>query len=458
MSKEFTLTKEQKDIITALENNSIVAVDAKAGTGKTSTSLSVVHHFKPKRGFYTAYNKSIVTEGQEKFPSNMECKTIHAFALSYIRPKLKIEDFTYLCIKEKLSYPAKYSIMNTIDSFFRSNSIDMYDYLSILEDKKLEAIAAKYIEGMINDEVNPTFNFLLKYLHIMLVEGTVEINYDLVILDECQDTTEVAYEITKLINSPRKLIVGDPFQNIYGYMNTVNAFNLLDKNVPVLPLTKTFRCSVEIAKRVEKFGKLYLSKDFKYIGTDSPFKDETIAYIGRTNGSILMRLEELLSEGKSFTLTRPAKEIFAMPMALANVASGREVYHKKYKFLEKEYKNYTLSGMKGFYSYLKKYVEDDELHSCINFMNVLREKNINIFDLKKQAENCVANPSIWVVTSHSFKGREVDTVVIEESLNKSVNKIIAKGGPETQSEQEELNLGYVACTRSRHKLLNCKFL
>lgn len=454
----FDLTKEQKTIIETLETEPIVLVDAKAGTGKTSTSLAVVHHFTPKKGFYTAYNKSIVVEAQEKFPSSMECKTIHAFALSHIKPKNKIEDFTYLCIKEKLSYPSKMNIMNAMDSFFLSSSTDMDEYLSVLEDEKLETIAKKYINKMVEDEIPPTFNFLLKYLHLMLAEDIITIEYDLAILDECQDTTEVAFQIFNLIKCDRKLIVGDPFQNIYGYMNTVNAFNLI-KDVPRLGLTRTFRCSKDIARRVQTFGKTHLNKDFKYIGTDSPHKEESIAYIGRTNGAILLRLEELIAEGKSFSLTRPVKDIFALPMALLNVAMGKDPKYvpKKYKYLIKEYSRYTVSGMKGFYSYLMKYVEDEELHGAIRFMNTLREKDINIFELKKQAEQAVSDPNVWVVTSHSFKGREVDTVVIDDSMNRAVLKIIEKGGPESPADQEELNLGYVSITRAKHKLINCKF-
>ncbi len=723
----------------------------KPGTGKTSTSLLVVHHFKPKKGFYTAYNKSIVVEAQEKFPTNMECKTKHAFALSWIKPKNRIEPFTYLCIKEKLSYPVKKSIMDIMNSFFLSASTDMEEYISALKDSKLEKIAIKYINQMINDEIPPTFDFLLKYLHLLLDQELLEIKYDLAVLDECftgdtlvatdthdrsirsicnslkkgeevfvksfnnttelfeykkasnplistnrkiveikteglnklhctpnhriltqrgyiradklipgndyilldspqkqktknilnseqyqvmlgsylgdgclqkqsnyntyrlsftqsdaqlnymkwktdafnltntlrkgksgytgkhniwqsntsptfilkdnpfnlvlkditalglaiwimddgastykgksiqistgnltlqqvtlimsmlqnkfnlttskyldkrnncytlmfgvkatiilkqiiqpyihndvaykfnikttqcitlnnqyktyggnfvtsvtpsitnhtvydfevednhnflvshsknatksivhncQDTTAVFYEIFKLIKCNKKLIVGDPFQNIYGYMNTVNAFNLLD-DVSILPLTKTFRCSPEIAKRVQTYGRTHLSDSFKYEGVGTNITDDTIAYIGRTNGSILMRIYDIIEEGKSFTLTRPVKEILALPMALANVSNGREIYHKQYKYLEKEYQQYTISGMKSFYTYLMKHVEDEELHACIKFMNVLREKNINIFQLKKDIENMVFNPKVWVVTAHSFKG------------------------------------------------------
>ena len=445
------LTTEQSSIISTLESSPIVCVNAKAGTGKTSTCLSVVAHFKPKTGLYTALNKSIVEEAKEKFPSSMNCQTKHAFALKYVRPKKKIEPFTYLCIKEDLSYPAKKTIIDAMDAFFLSDSVCMESYMQILDDPELEVITIKYIHQMLDEEICPTFNFLLKYLHLQLDQGLITIDLDLAILDECQDTTAVFFEIFMLINAKKKLIVGDPHQNIYGYMNTVNAFNLIH-DVPLLPLTTTFRCSSHIASRVQAFGETHLSKPFHYIGVGTNTLDNSIAYIARSNGGVLMRVDTLLEEGQSFTLTKPIKELLALPMALANVSSGRPIFHKQYMYLEKEYKKYALSGKKGFFNYLKEHVEDEELHGAISFMMRLADKKINIFQLKKDVEAMKPNPNIYVVTCHSFKGREVGTVYIEEDLNRSTLEAIE------EFDRQELNLAYVSISRAKHTLLNCKFL
>lgn len=433
------------------------------GTGKTSTSLAVVNHFKPKKGFYTAFNKSIVTEADEKFPRNMNCVTKHAFARRILLDTKSldfknIEPFTYTCFSETLSYKSRKEIMSSMNAFFLSDSVDMEEYLEeLLDDPTQVALAIKYIMEMVDSKRPPTFDFLLKYLHLQLFEGNIVVEYDLAILDECQDTTKVFFQIFMLIKCDRKLIVGDPFQNIYGYMNTVNAFNLIT-DVPVLKLTKTFRCSKLIADRVEKFGQKHLSKNFKYTGTDSEYSDATTAYIGRTNSSLLEKMLDLVEDGEQLCLTRKVKEIFALPIALANVSNGREVYHKQYKYLEKEYKNYTLSGMKTFYTYLLKHVEDEELHAAIKFMLKLSKKKFNIFSFKKDVEAVtVPTGGVWVVTAHSFKGREVDRVIILDSLNKSVNTILAKPYPEGREDQEELNLGYVGMTRARHELINCTF-
>ena len=91
----YELTKQQNLIIDTLKttDGEIVLVDAKAGTGKTSTSQAVVEALHPKKGLYTAFNKAIVMEGKEKFTENIDCRTLHSLALSFVRPKLNIEDF-----------------------------------------------------------------------------------------------------------------------------------------------------------------------------------------------------------------------------------------------------------------------------------------------------------------------------------------------------------------------------
>lgn len=308
---------------------------------------------------------------------------------------------------------------------------------------------------MIDGEISPTFDFLLKYLHLCLHEGIITISYDLVIVDECQDVIPVTLAIFQLIDAPKKLLIGDTDQNIYAYMNTVNAFELLDTHT--LSLTKSFRCSPEIAARVERFGKFMMRKGFTYTGTETK-PDDTVAYISRTNASIIARMADLQDRHIAYSLTRKVDEIFAMPLALVSAASGREVYSKKYKYLEKEYKTYTLSGYKSFYQYLNAHVEDQEMKNTIKLLASFREKGINIFEVREKAKKIKPNPNIWVVTAHSFKGRECSTVHIEDDLNTAISEIVMKGGPENSEDTQEINLAYVACTRAKNTLLNCKFL
>ena len=457
---KYTPTKEQAAILSAVQqdlSNSVLSIMARAGCTKTSTSRMIINVLKYKKVLYFAFNKAIVEEGASVFTSNVECKTLHALAYKYIRPG-KVEDFTYLCIKEDLGYPVKLAIINAVDAFFRSSSTNMYKYLEdALEDEGLAQIGANYIELMLEEKIPMTFNFLLKYLHLQLVEGIINIEYDLVILDEAGDTTAVAIEIFKLISSPKKAMLGDDAQTIYGFMNLVNGFNLVNNPIQ-LELTKSFRCSTSIANRIEKFCKKNLDKNFIFKGHDRKPSDESKMYISATNGALVRRMHKLHQEGIPYKLLRSTKDIFACPLALVTAVSGKDVYHKRYKFLNVEYKNYTMSPYKSFFSYLMKEVDDEEIHTSIEALSSFANQNINIFDVYKEANNRIPGTDTIVCTAFTAKGLESDRVYIEEDLNRKILEIINSGGPQDDNDLTYVKLGYVAASRSRFYLDNCKYL
>lgn len=456
---KYTPTEQQQTILDTVATNiegRVVTIRARSGCTKTSTSRLIVNTLKPKKTLYFAFNKAIVEEGKEVFPPSVECKTLHALAYKYIQPG-KVESFTYLCIKEKLSYPHKLEILNVVDEFFRSASVDMYEYFEEYLTSEQAEIAAKYVEKMLDDEMPKPFNLLLKELHIHLYTGEIVIDgYDLVLLDEAADTTAVAVEIFKLIKSPKKVMLGDPLQSIYGFMNLVDGFVLVDNPIE-LSLTKSFRCSTDIADRTRTFVKKNLLKSFEFEGFDRPSEDNSIMYISATNSQLVRKMKDLMQEGINFKLLRDVKDIFAPTLALATASMGKEVYHKKYKFLEKEYRNYTMSRYKNFFSYIKKEVQDEEIHSAIDTISSFNESNINIFSVLKEVKAMKPNPNVTLCTGFTAKGLEVDRVCILDDLNTKVNKIVMSGGPKDDNDYTVLKLAYVALTRARFFISNCKF-
>lgn len=85
------LTDEQKrivDLSKSMDKNEILAIQACAGSGKTSTLEEIALENPKQRFLYLAFNKSIVTEVGEKFPKNVEAKTIHSLAFNYAKMRL----------------------------------------------------------------------------------------------------------------------------------------------------------------------------------------------------------------------------------------------------------------------------------------------------------------------------------------------------------------------------------
>lgn len=472
------LTAEQQmvvDTVCSTSDNRIIAVNSIAGSGKTSTGEAVIRAYKPKSGFYTAFNKAIVEDSKRRFGNLIEAKTIHALAYKYVKPTKSIEDLNYLTIKENISYEDKAIVIDALDDFFRSSSVDVYEYATTkTNNEKLQELIANYASMMLEGKIPPTFNYMLKCLHIMLAHKEIEIDYDLLILDECQDTTAVTLEIFKLINAEHKVMFGDKYQNIYSFMNTVNAFEELD-DLNLLRLTKSFRCNPYIADLVDVYGKKYLEEDFVYVGNDDVEPEDTfkVAYITRTNAMLIERMHNLLSEGQTFTLTRNVNEIFALPMALLNAANGKPVFDKRYKYLEKEYKNFNQvrRDYSSFYEYISMVTEDALLENVTKTLMSFSNKRINIYELKAKVQEIKKpNPNIILTTAHAFKGLEMDSVYIEDDLNNSVNRTLQKMRDLipivsastmldtkkflSKEQKEDLNTYYVALSRARTAITN----
>jgi len=474
-----TLTVEQLAPITYLQdhpNGHIVLVDAKAGTGKSHTANKAVEALKSKKGLYTAFNRSIVIEAKELYAdTDIECQTLHALALSRVKPKLPIEDFTYDCIKEDISYFNKSIVIKAVDEFYRSASLDMEDFITTHITKVIRStstttkqqqdsqinllvkLSCNYIDLMIADKINPTFNYLLKWFHFMLANDEVATDYDLIIFDEIQDSTAVALEIFKLLPAKWKLGLGDQDQAIYLFMNLVNGFDILE-DIITFPLTKSFRCSIPIAEEIERFGKTYLHTDFHFKGIEYPMQDGKTAYITATNASIISIINDLHREGQGYILTRPIKEIFAAPLAVLTASKGKTVLHKKYKFLEKEYRYFTKSNYKSFLRYLTEEVDDEEIAQTTKLLQSLMQKRINIWDVLAEAKKVKRDPSVTVGTFFSLKGLGYETVHINEDINNAVQRVIDNGGPHDDNDMVTLKGAYVSYSRARVNLFNARHL
>ena len=190
---------------------------------------------------------------------------------------------------------------------------------------------------MYEQEIPITFNCLLKLFHINLVTNKIIVNTDILVYDEVQDTTSVSLEIFKLINAKKKLMVGDEYQNIYDFIDTVNAFDLLTSDVIKLNLTKSFRCSEYIASIVQDFGRKHLHDNFVFTGTDGNINENTVAYLSAYNTSSLYSVYQLMKNKKPFSLLKDTKDLFSLPTALQNVERGNTNPEKQFKYIEKEY-------------------------------------------------------------------------------------------------------------------------
>lgn len=465
------LTDEQQlvvDTVCSSNDNRIIAVNSIAGSGKTSTGDAIIRAVQPKNGFYTAFNRAIVTNSAARFGNLVKCKTVHALAWQYIRPS-SIEEFTPNSIKENISYEDKLTVINILDGFYRSAFTDIEEYVNLAtEDEVIKDLVISYAMMMLEGKIPVTFNYLLKCLHLLLLNKELEINFDLFILDEAQDTTAVTLEIFKLINSDRKIIFGDKFQNIYTFMDTVNAFEELN-DLNLLRLTKSFRCNPFVAETVEHFGKQYLENDFQFKGNPDVIQEysASVAYLSRTNASVIERMYTLMTLGMKFHSVRNIDELFALPLVIDTLMQYRVLTDPRYKFLEKEFYKYLSSNCYGdFTDYLQLNMGSPAIVSACNTVNKFKKLKIDIKYLKERIKACNTDKRLIVTTAHAYKGLEADTVIIENDLNNSVNNAIISYNDAKENfaidlpreVKEDLNTYYVALSRAKTVLNNVHYI
>jgi len=371
------LTEEQTNIIEAVKKYDLIKVKAVAGSGKTFTLSEIVKELKPTSGIYMAYNKKIAEEAKERFPSCITCKTIHALAFKYVA--YSIGSLNYNTIKENISNYDKKTIIDELESFFNSKSIDAYEYLDEGLSPKHRDIALDILNDMYNCNIEASFGFVLKMFHIALYQKDISINIDILLLDESGDTTECILEIFKLINAKKKVAVGDSYQNIYGFNNTIDGFEALKDKGIELSLTNSFRCTPEIGNKVEKYCKKYIDKDFKYNGVLEPKDIKTICYISRNNATVIRRMLNYMHRGTRFKLVRDPYEIFSLPLAIYNIARDNLKYVdiNRYMYIIKAKKERPSNV--SLYDYLlQKFYHDIQIKGACKLLKDLQKKGIDL--------------------------------------------------------------------------------
>ncbi|MEV5568362.1 DNA helicase, partial [Streptomyces sp. NPDC052196] len=76
----FAPTEEQAAALEAFANGDHLAVQAGAGTGKTSTLILLAKQTPARRGHYLAFNRAIAMDAAARFPATVRCKTAHSLA------------------------------------------------------------------------------------------------------------------------------------------------------------------------------------------------------------------------------------------------------------------------------------------------------------------------------------------------------------------------------------------
>lgn len=467
-------TREQQLAIDTLmkPDCSLLSVEAVAGSGKTFLLKKIAETLNPKNGLYLAYNKAIAVESAKKFPKTITCSTTHSLAYQNTVKTfgLKVGYFGYRDIQVRMPFEKKILVVESVKDYCLSKFVSINDYI---KDRKLTIDLSeplkKYLGLMKQGTIDCTHDFYLKYYHILLANRVIQHdNFDLIMLDEAGDLNEVTLEIFKLLPATKKVMVGDPFQNIFQFNKTINGFKAMAGIGIHLPLSQSFRVDAGIARRIEHFCREFLNPDMEFKGmtytTEQLMNVKTTAFISRTNGALINEMIKLNRLQKPYGLTRSAKTIFELPLGLITLNKNGTIKVPQYKHLEEDYRDYHSSARlqeKSFYSYLSELHTDDvSIKTALGAIMKHGPRTI-ITTFEKARSHEGKNNTHTLCTSHSSKGLEFDSVFISDDGTEKIKKIIESKGFQkdgvdglTPDEVGELNLYYVACSRALYHLEN----
>lgn len=453
MTPSFNLTQEQILILEKaklLKQGQILKINACAGSGKTFT-LKQIALTNPKSKFlYLAFNKTIAEQSLKTFPMNVEVKTIHALAYAFVKKhyenftlhpsNLKIFDIAYLFPELRAEQ------LNIILKLFN-------DFLKSDAKEPSHQEVAKIANAMMKGELGFTHDFYLKLY--ALAQKTNLKKYDFLLLDEAQDSNAVMLSIF-LHNPCKKILVGDTFQNIYGFNQTVNAIEKVKADFS-LNLSTSFRSTQDILDYADSFLDAYSTKT-KVKMQSSLKKKETIktqAFISRTNAGLIEMMDSFFKEKanlEDFALLKEPESIFRLLFDIFYFRSHRfEFISKENAFL---HHFNSMSELRSYANY------DTELSMVLN----LSEKKYDFKSLKKLAFKLYRNKKAhsFLINAHLSKGLEWDRVTLHNdfpNLEELQLKIFEEKNLNEKDKREfeleqELNLFYVAITRTRFELVD----
>ncbi|MCC2525023.1 UvrD-helicase domain-containing protein [Vibrio coralliilyticus] len=363
--KGFELTEEQLKVLSSakqLKPGIPLIIDAGAGATKTFTSNAVASKvFMEKNILVLAYNSIIVEEMKEEFPDNCTVLTAHSFAKKHIKPfkeerlntpvTIKLVD-SELKLPEQIEGVSKQSfasiILKAINKYCvsDSSSIDEFVAANLSRFLKPNQLAAKdslitYTKKLwtsMTDRASrfpTTHDVYLKEFVLDLEMGKIQLDYDVVILDEGQDTTPVVRRMLELLHAI-VLIVGDKYQAIYEWRDAVNVMEgYIGNGNPVNRLTTCYRFGPEVAELANMLINEYYGVNPEFSG--NPNKSTEIIVreptsrpaqslmLFRTNSELMSSLINKYEQGYSCCILKKPQEYVSLIDDAQRLYSGQKL-------------------------------------------------------------------------------------------------------------------------------------
>jgi hypothetical protein len=467
-------TLEQQTALNLFSTGDDLAIEAGAGTGKTTT-LQMLARSTQRLGTYLSFNRAIANEAARKMPMFVQSSTMHSLAMRTVGRRLRHRlDAPRLNgwqlakrmgvgpvamqtgTRSKVLQPGFLAghVMKAVARFCQSAddepAVGHFPYIEGIDlrdsagartcnnNRELAKLLLPHLQDAWIDLTDPNGRLRFShdvYLKVWQLERH-EIPGDYVMLDEAQDANGVMLAaMTNAAAAGKQVVyVGDTQQQIYEWRGAVNALANVDGNRAFL--TQSFRFGPAIAE-VANCILEQLHAELSLTGTDSI--DSTVgtltaydAVLCRTNATAVNSVLALQRRGLQPFLAGGASEIVAFANAAIALQNGEKTYHPELACFDtwREVQEYVEQDPQG-----------DELRMMVYLLDEYGPQIVLDALTGLVGED---QADVIVSTAHKAKGREWGQVHIAPDFD--------DGEGETGLQPAEWRLLYVACTRARHAL------
>jgi len=484
---EFPPTAEQQEAIDAFRTGRNLAIEAGAGTGKTTTLRFLAEEAAKsgRIGQYTAFNKAIVEASRRVFPADVvNCSTMHSLAFRAVGKQFKsrLDNQSRLAgnqiaillgidplvvdgnggFKKSLSrgYLGSYT-MRALKAFAHTAdpepTMDHFPYIDGIDLPTAEGRRSYIGQDQVRRHLLPALK--KAWADVQRIDGHLRFEHDFylkiwqlsnpviladfILFDEAQDADPVQLDIVMQQRHAQLVMVGDSQQQIYSWRGAVNAMGTIregDANVTFL--TQSFRFGPAIAEVANGIlGRL--GAELRIVGFDKVNStvgpvDEPDAILCRTNAEAVRQVISQLEAGRRPYLMGGANEVVRFAKAAIELQAGQPTSHPELACFET-------------WGEVQAYVEDDPLGQELALMVKLIDdfgpgEIVRLLDNLGSGPSAQAAADVVVSTAHKAKGCEWDRVLIAGDFpnpNEAQDRDLSA---------EDLRLAYVAATRAKFEL------
>lgn len=469
-------TSEQQAVLAQpVGKGEILLLNAYAGSGKTTT-LELIARTNPQLKFlYLCFNRDNAQEAQHRFPPNCECSTIHSKAWHAVgklyraqaplRPRIVMEAFD-------LSTPALgVYVIDTLNAFLHSTDEEpLPGHLTTApgtpeptRHRVLTVVCTLWqrMQDPAESELPMTHD---GYLKLWALQSPSLRGYDIIFLDEAQDTNSVTLALVleqATCKSAGVILVGDTHQSIYAWRHAVDAMEQVATRATwCFPLTESFRFGPGIAMDASiilnelKDDPVALSG--RAASTDKP---TNFAVLARTNATLIASALEKARTGMAIHFAGTSAKgnwdpfvpyKFQLTLDIYRLWNDqarlvRDSYMKKFKSFEEVEEHARGEGE-------HRHGRDIELALQIELVKEHGRAIPKFLDLLRRQSCSPEEAGLTFSTVHRAKGREWDAVhILDDFINPGDQEALQALSPAVRTE--EFNILYVAITRAKKKLL-----